>query len=67
MRLRTRIAKLETRRIQPPLLPPAVEYITDEKSGFITMAVLSCGVGFDRLQDETVEDFKVRAEIIMRQ
>jgi hypothetical protein len=31
------------------------------------MAVLSCGVGFERLQDETVEDFKVRAEIIMQQ
>jgi hypothetical protein len=67
MRLRTRIAKLETRRIQPPLLPPAVKYITDEKSGFITMAVLSGGYGFDRLQDETAEDFKVRAEIIMQQ
>ena len=67
MRIRTRIAKLETRRIQPPLPPPTVEYITDEKSGLITMAVLSGGYGFDRLQDETAEDFKVRAEIIMQQ
>ena len=67
MRLKTRIAKLEARHFQPPLISPTVEYIADEKSGFITMAVLSGGYGFDRLQNETVEDFKVRAEIIMRQ
>ena len=67
MRLKTRIAKLEARHFQPPLMLPSVEYISDEKSGYINMAVLSCGVSFDRLQNETVEDFKVRAEIIMRQ
>tara|TARA_B100001093_G_scaffold282810_1_gene270227 strand:+ start:352 stop:498 length:147 start_codon:yes stop_codon:yes gene_type:complete len=48
-------------------MPPSVEYIADEKSGSITMAVLSGRYGFDCLQNETVEDFKVRAEIIMQQ
>ena len=67
MRLKTRIAKLEARHFQPPLMPPTAEYIADEKSGSITMAVLSGRYDFDRLQNETVEDFKVRAEIIMQQ
>ena len=67
MRLKTRITKLEARHFQPPLMPPSVEYIADEKSGSITMAVLSGRYGFDYLQIETVEDFKVRAEIIMQQ